>query len=184
MNQSCAGLQPLIRLPLFFALLLAAAGCKRSLPPPSTYQMGEKAAAGKLVYVVSHAEWKTQLGEGAAARIPAHRFLLLHLSVTNSGVEAAALPLFQLVNAKGASYRELEDGSMLPGWLGLLRNLKPVETIEGVILFDVPPANYKLQITDAGPPGEEITAYIDIKLVMDTDPALSTPPAIPFPEKK
>jgi len=51
------------------ALLLNA--CSRgSSPPIHTYSMGEKVAAGQIIYTVYETQWMPQLGEGPAARVP------------------------------------------------------------------------------------------------------------------
>lgn len=143
-----------------------------------TYRMGDRASAGKLIYNVTEAEWKAALGEGAAARAPEHRFLIVRATITNSGPETAHMPLLSLYNAEGTQFRELDSGDQVSGWLGLLREVKPTQTLQGAMVFDVTPASYKLQITDGGDPEQEVIAYVDIPLQLEPDPVLSEPPAI------
>lgn len=140
--------------------------------------MGEKVNAGKLIYNVLHAQWKPALGEGANQRVPKNRFLILDITITNSSGEEAGVPLLNLYNAGGQNYLELDNGEGLENWLGLLRPVKPVQTIQGSLLFDVPQTSYKLQVTDGGESGSELFAYIDIPLQIDSDDVLSVPPAI------
>ncbi|MCZ2151494.1 MAG: DUF4352 domain-containing protein [Bryobacterales bacterium] len=144
-----------------------------------TYRMGERASVGKLVYLLTEASWKPVLGQGASARVPHNRFLLLNFSVTNSGGDQVAIPLLSLYDEKGNSHRELDSGEDVPGWMGLLRMVSPSETKTGAILFDVPLTSYKLQITDGADLENELIAYIDIPLQMESDPVLSEPPALP-----
>lgn len=148
-----------------------------------TYQMGERAAVGKLIYNVTHLEWKSSLGEESSLRAPTNRFLVLTATITNAGTEPASVPMLSLYDAKGAPHRELDDGDGVTGWLGLLRLIKPIETVQGSMLFDVPLASYKLQITDGAEPEQEVIAYVNVPLQLESDPVFSEPPAI-APEKK
>jgi hypothetical protein len=170
-------------LPITANILLAACRSKDPRSVALSYRMGERATAGKLIYNITHSEWKASLGEGNSIRVPAHRFLVLTATITNSGSEVASMPLLSLFDASGKSYRELENGEGVTGWLGLLRFIKPVETLQGAMLFDLPLASYKLQITDGADPEREAIAYVDIPLHIESDPVMSEPPAI-APEKK
>src|SRR5262245_52276934 len=120
-------------------------GCVK--PPPATqvFRMGERAQVGPLIYNVFEADWKTQIGEGAQARMPMRRFLIVHLSVTNSGSEALSVPGLRLIDDAGHLYSESMDGQNVASWLGLIRKLKPADTLEGNILFDAEPKSYKLR---------------------------------------
>ena len=144
-----------------------------------TFRMGERATVGKLIYNVTEAQWKTNLGEGSTARVPDHRFLIVRLTVTNSGTEQIGMPLLKLYDATGTEYIERDNGDGVEGWMGFLRTLNGVETREGALLFDVAPASYKLQVTDGGDTENEVVAYVDIPLQLESDPVLSEPPAIP-----
>lgn len=162
-------------------VLLFSPACKSKKVAPGvlTYRMGERVTVGQVIYNILHAEWRQTLGEGASAHTPRNRFLVLRVSVTNSGPSDVGLPLLNLYDPNGKQYRELDDVQDLPGWLGLYRMLKQVETHQGTVVFDVPPGAYKLQVTDGGEPGNEVIAYVDIPLNLDADPVLAEPPALP-----
>jgi hypothetical protein len=180
MNQNDALIQPVPRRKLFQALpfVALAAGCGGKKQSTVSHQMGEKVSVGKLMYSVLHGQWNMTLGEGSGQRVPKDRFLVLDVSISNGGPEEVAVPLFSLFDAKGQIHRELENGEGVENWMGLLRNIAPVQTLRGQILFDVPLTSYKLQITDGGPPDEEVTALVDIPLQMEADPVLSTSPEV------
>src|SRR5262245_61956880 len=121
------------------ALALSGYSCSQGSKGKNamTYRMGEKASVGKLVYNVTEAQWKTSLGESGTPRVPEHRFLLLTLTITNSGPETVGVPLLSVYSPSGKPTREVENGDHIPSWLGLLRMIKPVETVQGTIVFDV-----------------------------------------------
>jgi hypothetical protein len=164
------------------ALSIAGLSCKRAGSRAQSFRMGERASIGKLIYIASRTEWKTTIGDGAGARLPHDRFLFLYLTITNGGGAAIAVPLLSLYDANGKQHRELDDIENLPSWLGALRMLAPVETREGLLVFDVPVASYKLQITDAAEVENEQIAYIDVPLHLESDPVLTEPSAIAGPK--
>lgn len=166
---------------MLLGLLVGTIQCKSRKVTPGilTYRMGERVTVGNVIYNVLHAEWKPTLGEGANSRTPEHRFLVLRLSMTNSGPKEIGIPLLSIFDPQGKQYRELDDAENVPGWLGLYRILRQVETQQGTIVFDAPPGAYKLQVTDGGEPGSEVIAYVDIPLNLEADPVLSEPPALP-----
>src|SRR5215211_2183176 len=89
-------------LPSTAALLQLSCGGSSKAKNAMTFPMGERASVGTLVYNVTDATWKTVLGEHSPSpRIPEHRFLLLSLSITNSGAEAAPVPLLHVYDAAG-----------------------------------------------------------------------------------
>jgi hypothetical protein len=138
---------------------------------PKRYEMGEQAEAGPLVYTVLEAEWWTQLGEGVNVRMPQHRLLLLRLSVTNSGATECLIPTMTLVGSGGESYQELSDGEGVDDWLGVLRRLRPTETMHGRVLFDAPRGDYQLRVTDdAFEPEMAQVALVDIPLRFESKP--------------
>lgn len=186
MKQNSPVIQPRRYFIALTAAVLAGASCsgRKSASGGLTFRMGERASVGKLIYNVTEAQWKTSLGEGSSTRVPQRRFLLVKMIVTNSGSDQVGLPLLSLYDASGESHRELDNGEGVEGWMGFLRVLGSVETREGTLLFDVPPASYKLQITDGADPENEQVAYIDIPLRLDADPVLSEPPAIGPPPKQ
>lgn len=129
-----------------------------------TYAMGERAQAGALIYTVTEAEWLDRLGEEPNVRIPANKFLAIQVSVTNSGASTSAIPLLSLTDARGQRYQEQTNGEGLTDWLGFLRQLKPADTERGRVLFDVPPASYRLRVVNDAEPENERAALVDIPL--------------------
>jgi Telomeric repeat-binding factor 2. len=125
--------------------------------------MGERVQLGPLTYNVIETEWKTQLAEGVGSKIPANRYLIVKMSITNGGGGNVAVPLFTVEDAAGHSYPEVTEGTdAVASWLGLLRNMAPAQNENGVVIFDVPMGAYKLRISDGGDIGNEKTALIDI----------------------
>jgi hypothetical protein len=158
---------------------LALAGCLLSCSSgdraeaPHTYQMGDRVTTGHMIYTVSERQWHTEFGSGPDARLPQNRFYLLHVSVVNSGGTEAIIPKTELVDDSGTSYPESTDGEGVQDWIGNARQAPPSETVQGYILFDVPPKHYKLKVM-----GEEErqVALVDIPLTFDSDvPDVTTP---------
>ena len=154
------------------ALLLSA--CSRgSSYPVRSYALGEKASLGHIIYTVYETQWVPQLGEPPAARIPEHRFFLVRMNAVNSGGEDVTVPNVTIEDDKGNSFPELRDGDGAPQWIGYLRRVKPAESAQGNLLFDAPPAHYKLRVTDEN---EEHAAYIDIPLSFGAEMPTSEAP--------
>lgn len=131
--------------------------------------MGERVAAGSLIYSVLETDWKAQLGEGIEARQPVHRFLTVHVSVTNSGGAECVIPPMVLTDQKGQSYREVMVGGAVPQWLGMLRKLSPAMTEQGRVVFDVPLGSYRLRVASDDAPGDEKVAFIDLPLRIEPE---------------
>lgn len=129
-------------------VLILQTACVKPAPPANVFHMGDKVQVGPLVFTVIEADWRAQLLEGAQIRAPSHRFLIIRLSVTNGGSETLSIPALKLMDDTGRVYAESLDGQAVPAWLGLIRKLKPVDTLEGNILFDVAPKSYKLKLDD------------------------------------
>ena len=110
--------------------------------------MGEKVQIGPFVVNVFETKWYNRLGEGMNSRTPANRFLAVRLTVVNGGAAEAVVPPFQLIDERGKMYEEVQDGAGLPFWVGLLRRVKPLDTLEGNILFDARPHSYNLGMED------------------------------------
>src|SRR2546423_433842 len=108
--------------------------------------MGERGQTRPLIYNVFEADWRPPIREGPQARVASKRFLIVHLSVTNSGAEVVSVPALRLVDESGNFYNESMDGQNVPSWWGLIRRLKPADTLEGNILFDVEIKSYKLKL--------------------------------------
>jgi hypothetical protein len=146
-------------------LLVAASACTQERPSMRLYAMGERAEAGSLVYNVLESAWKGQLGEGAHLRVPQNRFLVLRLSITNSGPNQISAPPTTLVSTSGTEYAELTNGEGVDEWLGVLRRLNATETIFGWVLFDAPRGDYQLRVSDdAFDPADARLAMIQIPL--------------------
>src|SRR5258708_22923029 len=60
---------------LTWSVFQIGCGGRRPLGRSSLYKMGERAQVGNLTYNVIDADWKTQLGEGANAKVPQNRYL-------------------------------------------------------------------------------------------------------------
>jgi len=161
------------------ALLLALlGGCTSGKRGETVYRMGEPVTVGKLTYTVLETEWQTEMGEGVEQRIPRHRFLVIRLSIRNeSPQEAAAVPLLLLEDLAGQGHREVTEVRGVKGWLGLLRQLEPGATLRGAIVFDVPPAEYRLRVVSGGDLETESSALIGI-------PFTIAPQSLPLPAPK
>ena len=152
-----------------FALACAVVwtGCSPVVPADArAHRMGERVTAGSLVYNVFEDQWKAQLGEGTNARVPKDRFFLIRLSVVNGGATELMVPALTLVDDNGKTYPENPDGDGVPEWTGYLRKVKPAETLEGYVVFDVAPKHYRLRVSDEN---SQLTRDIDIPLAFTTD---------------
>ena len=144
------------------AFLLSSCGDSGDKESPvRTYNMGEKITLGHIVYVVFENQWLTHIGQGADARIPQHRFLLVRLSASNSLSTDIIVPNFSIEDDSGNTYPELSSGEDVPHYIGYLRSVKGTDTADGNAIFDAPPRHYKMKITDET--GER-AAFIDIPL--------------------
>jgi uncharacterized protein DUF4352 len=128
-----------------FALLMS---CMKPAPPVNVFHLGDKVQTGALIYNVLEGKWRAQIGEGAESRVPERRFLIVHLSVTNSGGQDLDIPSLSVVDQSGQVFNESMDGRGIPYWLGMIRKLKPADTLDGAVLFDVDPKSYKLKLDD------------------------------------
>ena len=93
--------------------------------------------------------------------MPQNRFFLVRLSAMNGGTSDARIPNITLEDDKGQKYEELSDGEGAPQWIGFLRSARPSDSVQGNILFDVPPGHYKATVFDED---RSHTATIDIPL--------------------
>jgi len=141
----------------------------------SEYPLGEKVPVGPLTYTVVETTWRSQLGQTLNIRAPQKRFLLITISVTNGGGHEISVPLLQLEDANGKTYSESDNGEGVDNWFGILRTLRPAETQQGRLLFDVPLTSFKLRLTDGGEPGTEKYAWVQIPLRMDIDSTVQSP---------
>lgn len=160
---------------LALAISLVTAGCRPPIQNKSEFQMGEKVNAGPIIYNVVEKVWKSQLGDGAEARIPQNRFLLINISATNSSGSEVSVPLLQLEGSDGKVYPELENGTGVDGWFGVLRTIEPAQTQQGRLLFDVPLGSYRLKLSD-GDSESARSYYVRIPLEIDPDIPVEAPP--------
>jgi hypothetical protein len=160
------------------AFLLSACSSNRS-PQVRTYSLGEQAELGHIIYTVYETQWMPQFGNGPTARVPQHRFFLVRMAAVNSSAVDLIVPNVTIEDDKGNSYPELMDGDSAPAWIGYLRRVKPAESTRGNLLFDAPPAHYKLRIADEN---EENSAYFDIPLSFGVGAA--APSDLPPPDEK
>ncbi len=170
------------RITILSALLLswlAAAGCTSPKAPADAgaRHMGERVQVGPLIYTVFEAEWHDQLGEGLNARTPRSRFLLVRLSVTNSGIKDSVIPQMTLIGSNNQTHAEVTNGEGVPEWLGLIRTVKAAGTEHGRVVFDVPSGSYRLRVANEAEPENEKFAFIEIPF--QVAPA---PPEIPAPQ--
>src|SRR5687767_397945 len=100
------------KLSILFALAaLLASGCSKNKAAPIVARMGENLTVGSLIYNVIETEWKDQLGDTPPGRIPANRFLLVRLSITNSGGTETIIPAMSMADSRGTVHNELTDGA-------------------------------------------------------------------------
>lgn len=148
-------------------------GCGSSTKNSSskrTYPMGEKVQVGSLVYTVLEADWKTQLTDAVGSKAPAHRYLFLNVSINNTGASEVAVPLLEIQNTAGQGTPEVSEGIDEVGeWMGLLRIIQPNQTLQGLMIFDVPVGAYKLKLTDGGDIESEKIALVEIPVSINSD---------------
>jgi hypothetical protein len=164
----------------WFCVILAAAVGLGGCAPKETadrkeFQMGERATVGPLTYNVVETAWRSQLGNEFKLRMPQQRFLVVTVSVTNGGGKEISVPLFEIEDQKGQTFQESGNGDGVDNWFGLVRTLEPAQTQQGLLVFDVPLASYRLRVTDGADPGAEKFAWIDLPLRMDVDTGVDTP---------
>ena len=147
--------------------LAISTACAPASPPEARlHRMGERVSVGSLVYNVYEDKWKTQLGDGPDARVPKDRFLLLRINVVNGGSADLMVPTLTLLDDAGQTFSELSNGDGVPQWTGYLRRVKPAETLQGNVVFDVPPKHYRLRVTDEN---SQKSRDIDIPLNFASD---------------
>lgn len=148
-------------------LLLSGCGRMGRSSDEKKYQMGQTVSLGAITYTALETEWRSSLDGNDGRRTPKNQFMLIKVMVTNGGGSEAGLPLLTLIDGKGNSYLEEDKGDGVPQWLGLLRLLKPAESEEGSLLFDVPPGSYRLRVSTGGDPEKEIAALVEIPYQLD-----------------
>ena len=137
--------------------------------------MGDRAPAGPLIYTVFETRWAAQLTGENGERVPTSRFLLLRMSVVNSGSTETGVPSLTLIDDNGQRYAEQGNGDGVPQWAGFVRRLKPADTLTGNVLFDVPLKHYKLEVTDEN---EDKKVLVDIPLSFGSE-SVEVPGPVP-----
>jgi hypothetical protein len=167
---------------LLFAVAAFLSSCGGSSQKTArVYEMGARVEAGHLIYTVFETEWLPQIGAGDTARVPKNRFFLVRLSAINSGSEELEVPNVTLVDDHGGAVEELPDGSDFPQWIGIVRRVKPAESLAGNVVFDAEPKHYKLRVRDEN---NEQSLLIDIPLNFNADAPPGPLPAGDSPGKK
>jgi hypothetical protein len=174
---------------LRFVLLLAAVAAASMLcccgdgseknSVVATYKLGESITLGHINYTVYETQWLTQLGTGAEARMPQHRFFLVRLKANNALSSDVILPNLSIEDDNGHIYQELNSGDGVPQYIGYLRSVRPNDSRQGNALFDAPAAHYKIKLTDDS--GEK-AAYVDLPLNFSTESVAM--PDTPISDKK
>ena len=167
---------------LFAVPALFLNSCGGSLQKTAkVYEMGTRVEAGHLIYTVFETEWLPQIGAGDTARVPKNRFFLVRLSAINSGSEELDVPNVTLVDDRGGTVEELSDGTDVPQWIGIVRRVKPADSLAGNVVFDAEPKHYRLRVRDEN---NEQSLLIDIPLNFNADAPPGPLPAGDAPAKK
>jgi hypothetical protein len=170
---------------LILAAMLAGSSCKHgSTGGARVFRTGEQVQVGQLVFTVLDAEWKPQIDDPTGAKYPTHRFLVVRLTVTNSGATETTIPHLTLQDAKGKAYPEFSEAGGVPEWFGVLRRIRPVETQQGRVVFDVPVSAYQLRVTDSFEQAEERYALVEIPLRLETETPAAPITPVPVPQEK
>ncbi|HWD00566.1 MAG TPA: DUF4352 domain-containing protein [Candidatus Sulfopaludibacter sp.] len=162
---------------LVFAILFS--GCSTPSSAPRTFSVGEKVTVGTIIYTVFETQWLTHVGAPPDEKVPQNRFFLVRIGAVNSGGSEVMLPTLTVEDDKGQSYAELTSDIGAAQWLGALRPIHPADSLSGNVVFDCPPAHYKLHITDDQ---SGRSALIDLPLTFNSE-ATDVPEAIPPPKK-
>jgi hypothetical protein len=171
--------RPLLLAAVIAALSLNACSDKPAFPVRS-YPMGDRVTLGHIIYTVFETQWLTQIPQDPTPRIPQHRFFLVRLSAVNSSASDVVIPNLTIQDDHGKTYEELSNGEGVPQWIGFLRHAKPADSVQGYIVFDSPPAHYKLRVTDET---DERAALIDIPLSFGAETPDVPIPGVPKQEK-
>jgi len=162
-----ASVMNVCRSPLLpFLALLSLTGCSNAPVKLRTAALGDRIELGHIIYTIYDTQWLTQIGQGVEAKIPQNRYFLIRISAANSSNSPVMIPAMKLEDEQGKTYDELSDGTGVPNWLGLLREVKTAEAAQGIIAFDVLPKHYKLRISDEN---EQDAVLVDIPLTLGSD---------------
>jgi hypothetical protein len=169
---------------LLLAAMLTGSSCKHGPTGGArVFRTGEPVQVGQLVFTVLDAEWRPQIDDPAAAKYPTHRFFVVRLTVTNSGATETTIPHLSLQDAKGKRYPEFAEAGGVPEWFGVLRRIRPVETQQGRVVFDVPVSAYQLRVTDDFERAEEKYALVEIPLRLESEAPAAPITPVPAPQE-
>jgi hypothetical protein len=131
--------------------------------------MGERVRIGPLTYTVLEAKWQHAISNDPQARFPKNRYVLIKLTVTNSGGQDVSFPMLTLQSGTGQDNAEVIEGvSEVSNWFApLSRTLRPAQTETGTIVFDVPLAAYKLKVQEPAEVDNPKFAFIDIPVQIE-----------------
>ena len=165
-----------IRVSSFSAAVIAAivlTACDRSGEPVRIYPLGDKVEVGHIIYRAFETQWLPQIPQDPTPRVPQNRFFLVRISAVNSGSGDVIVPNLTIQDDHGKTYEELSNGEGVPQWVGFLRQVKPADSIQGNVVFDAPPAHYRIRLPDEN--GEKF-AMVDIPLTFNSEtPVVALP---------
>jgi hypothetical protein len=149
---------------LFIALamtVLSVTGCASRKKEVRAVELGAKAEIGPFIYQAFDTHWPFTLGD----RVAKDHFFTLRLSVLNSGSVDADIPSLTLIDDDGNTYPESSDGTGVANWIGISRKVRPAQSEQGTVLFDVPPKHYRLRVADEN----DNFMFIDIPFNLSTE---------------
>jgi hypothetical protein len=173
-------------LALTLAAVVTGCGDRNVRQSNLQFRMGEPLLVRPFTYTILETRWRPQLGELFSLQVPQNQFLLIRVSITNSGGQPAAAPLLSLTDSSGNTFSEHQNGNGVDNWMGLIRNVKPAETEVGWIVFDVPPNNYTLRCYGEVTDDAEQVGLVRIPLnleSMNENPNLDIP-GMPAPDRR
>lgn len=108
---------------------------------------GTPIEVGDFSYTINDVKWKDVLGEGSLIQHPDAAFLVVDITVVNTGRKAYYQESPQLVDSSGRTYSStsnafIEEGSEL--WL---KEFNPQVQSRGRLVFDVPYGSYSLRLS-------------------------------------
>jgi RNA polymerase subunit RPABC4/transcription elongation factor Spt4 len=119
---------------------------QNSKPEPKVYAEGESVRIGSFVYSVNDSMWRSAIGGQYNRQDANASFLVVEVSVTNSGNEGAMIPSLELTDNKKNDYESSSKSWVLDRSIGALDRLNPGVTKTGLVVFDVPmKEGYKLK---------------------------------------
>jgi len=127
------------------------------------HPMGTTVHVGYTSYCVWKAHWSNRLSSNQFLdRSPNASFLFVDLTVRNNDKKARTIPPFYLLDENDARYDADSAATMLEGSIGLIEDLNPGVSKQGLVVFDVPRNHtYRLKV-DGGFWSSE-TALIQIQ---------------------